>query len=60
MTQIKSSEVFIEGEDKRQALNEVNGNINIHAKRQKRTKQSNYGCTSEACEGLAACKTAAC
>ena len=46
---------------RRRPLEEVDSNsIPIHNKRQKRTKQSIYGCTSKACEGLAACKTAEC
>ena len=54
----KASTVSTRG--KRRPLEEVDSNQNIHAKRQKRTKQFSYGCTAVACEGLAACKTAEC
>ncbi len=44
---------------KRKALSEVTGNGQPKHPR-KRTVQTSYGCTSEQCTGLAACKTEAC
>jgi len=44
---------------KRKALSEVTGNGQPKQPR-KRTVQTSYGCTSEQCTGLAACKTEAC
>ncbi len=44
---------------KRKALSEVTGN-GQPKKQRKRTVQTWFGCTSEQCAGLAACKTEAC
>lgn len=44
---------------KRKALAEVDGN-GQSKKQRKRTVQTNYGCTSEQCRRVAACKTEAC
>ncbi len=61
-TPCKAVKRFTSGADKgvkRKALSEVTGN-GQPKKQRKRTIQTWFGCTSEQCRGLAACKNEAC